>query len=722
MKTAKLIKQGKGWQLVGEKTLTVQGDFGLTEDMNGQEVEFDNTGGPVKLIRFNGKDYTKHQTQQRDMAKNKNFQSQHKGGSQGGFQQQGNRDNRGGGNQGPHRDPARAPYNFVPLNELVMPAEAGVDFDSYAEGRLSGYIDLEIEALTDVFIRGELEKFFTVNGEFAIPGSSLRGLIRSLVEIASYSRMEMVEKKRKFFFRNISDDYFKDIFLDIKGNDVRQKSKAGWLSKQGSEYYLQEAPAFYKVNRNALKAINLDWQDEVYKTNPIWFDSNGVQKIHQKQIKNREGRVTRTLNLHYNKLGNSGISKNARTGWKQGTLLVTGLFGSSKHFQWIIPSPQPNAQQYRVTDLMQEYQMDENRDEKADLIKALQRAGGQAVPCFFIPDASGKPVAVGHTGIFRHPYQHTIGHAVKQDAGAHLDVAKSLFGFADTEGKKEVIQAGKVFFEDAFATEKPQTEFGALKILSSPKPTSFQLYIEQPKDVDEKNMHHWGTDNHKIRGHKLYWHSKQNWRNPEVLVTAKTQQELILNAFKEKNTQYTVGEVLKSGAKFSGRIRFDNLSPVELGALLLAMDLPDGCAHKLGMGKSLGMGSVQIRPTLKLINRKNRYEKLFDSESSWSAAYEKDSEMASFKNAFATWIGPQTGKLQIKSVTDYWAQDGRMQELRHLLTFEHQMAGVSWENRTRYMLIEHPTHEPKNEYRDKYTRHVLPKPSEVVKPDTYNNP
>ncbi|MEZ4829278.1 MAG: hypothetical protein R3C61_23770 [Bacteroidia bacterium] len=69
MKTAKLIKQGKGWQLVGEKTLPVMGNFGLTEDMNGQEVEFDNTGGPVKLIRFNGKDYTKQQQEQQDMGK-----------------------------------------------------------------------------------------------------------------------------------------------------------------------------------------------------------------------------------------------------------------------------------------------------------------------------------------------------------------------------------------------------------------------------------------------------------------------------------------------------------------------------------------------------------------------------------------------------------------------------------------------------------------------------
>lgn len=715
MKTAKLQQHGKGWKLVGEKTLIVPGNFGLTDDMNNQEVEFDNTGGPVKCIRYNGKDYTKQENPQQDRAKYQNYQDQTRsGGRQGGYQQrQSYRGGQVGGGQ--RQDPARAPYNFVPLNEQVIPADDIVRFDEFVEGRLSGYIDLEIAALTDIFVRGSLQKFFSINGNFAIPGSSLRGLIRSLTEIVSYSRMEMLQKNRKLFFRNISDDFYKNLFLDVKGNDIEQKSKAGWLSKSGNKYYIQEAPKFYKVDRRSLSRIGLDIQDEVYQLKEIWFDPKSSVPIHVKRIKDRQtGEVKKILNLHYNKV--NVVNRSSNPGMESATLVITGLFGSAKHFQWIIPKALPSAAKHPVTEIMQEYQLDENRDEKADLIRALRNAKGKAIPCFFISDKNGKPISVGHTGIFRHPYKYEIGHAVKQRSDVVFDIAKSIFGFVDVKEEREIIQAGKVFFEDAFAAKVTGTEFGALKILSSPKPTSFQLYLEQ----SGKQQSHWGSDGNKIRGHKLYWHSLQNWRNPEVLITAGNHKELISKAFEDKNNQYTVGEVLKSGSTFRGRIRFDNLSDKELGALLFAIDLPDGCAHKLGMGKSLGLGSVRIKPKLTIIQRKVRYEEVFD-EDGWEASENHEMELKHYKDIFAKYIAQETRQRQINDAATYWNQDMRLKELKHLLLFEHNVTGVAWENRTRYMLIEHPTYEPPNEYRDKNKRHDLPLPSEVIKPDTYKN-
>ncbi|MFS8522667.1 MAG: RAMP superfamily CRISPR-associated protein, partial [Micromonosporaceae bacterium] len=67
---------------------------------------------------------------------------------------------------------------------------------------------------------------------------------------------------------------------------------------------------------------------------------------------------------------------------------------------------------------------------------------------------------------------------------------------------------------------------------------------------------------------------------------------------------------------FRSRITFTNLTDGELGALLraLLLDNPvDGgdpadpeYAHKIGMGKSLGMGSVHLRPRLYLVDRRAR--------------------------------------------------------------------------------------------------------------------
>ena len=108
---------------------------------------------------------------------------------------------------------AKAPYNFVPINETVIPAETIPEFDYYHKDRYTGYIDLDIEALTPLYIRDTYTKeeevlanqakeackicknkdcdkcnyakhrvnpdFFAPGGIPKIPGSSLRGMVRT---------------------------------------------------------------------------------------------------------------------------------------------------------------------------------------------------------------------------------------------------------------------------------------------------------------------------------------------------------------------------------------------------------------------------------------------------------------------------------------------------------------------------------------------------------------
>ena len=50
---------------------------------------------------------------------------------------------------------ARSPYNFVPLNEKIIPSDVqDVKFDKYENGKNTGYIDIKIENKTPLFIRG----------------------------------------------------------------------------------------------------------------------------------------------------------------------------------------------------------------------------------------------------------------------------------------------------------------------------------------------------------------------------------------------------------------------------------------------------------------------------------------------------------------------------------------------------------------------------------------
>ncbi|MEI6068665.1 MAG: hypothetical protein WCP96_15085 [Methylococcaceae bacterium] len=67
---------------------------------------------------------------------------------------------------------------------------------------------------------------------------------------------------------------------------------------------------------------------------------------------------------------------------------------------------------------------------------------------------------------------------------------------------------------------------------------------------------------------------------------------------------------LSNGSTFEFDVAFDNLSEYELGLLCYALKPSKDFRHKLGMGKPIGLGSVNIDITeLVLIDRHQRYAK-----------------------------------------------------------------------------------------------------------------
>ena len=98
--------------------------------------------------------------------------------------------------------------------------------------------------------------------------------------------------------------------------------------------------------------------------------------------------------------------------------------------------------------------------------------------------------------------------------------------------------------------------------LSGPKPTTFQHYLTQVSE-EVKDLKHYNPDSSgklsAIRGNKIYWHKEnENW------IASNADVEKFPNQFPSK-----INPVRKD-TLFSGRIRFENLSDVELGALLFA--------------------------------------------------------------------------------------------------------------------------------------------------------
>ncbi|MGI6618428.1 MAG: TIGR03986 family CRISPR-associated RAMP protein [Bacillota bacterium] len=292
---------------------------------------------------------------------------------------------------------------------------------------------------------------------------------------------------------------------------------------------------------------------------------------------------------------------------------------------------------------------------------------------------------------------------------ADIDMAEALFGCVRVGAKRHSAIKGRVRFEDAVAVaggpawyvDRPFVP----KVLSSPKVTTFQHYLTQDGTQGPEHLTSYlEGDYTTIRGFKMYWH---RWDDKLGLkqVKEKDEEQLLDKALKGQDTQHTIIRPVKEGVTFRGRVHFTNLAAEELGALLCALDLPEGCRHKLGMGKPLGLGTVSISCQITLIDRQKRYSTWEDNDS-----VEADPNV--FKTAFQKMIlshAENSGETMIEANTGLT----RVARLDALYTM------LQWDKRprpeqTRYMVIKGgdvARFGHKNEFRD---RPVLPTPHWVA--------
>jgi CRISPR-associated protein (TIGR03986 family) len=232
-----------------------------------------------------------------------------------------------------------------------------------------------------------------------------------------------------------------------------------------------------------------------------------------------------------------------------------------------------------------------------------------------------------------------------------ITIAEQLFGFV--ESSKESITgssralAGRVYFSHALleggeAANKSAEQTGngrvatafldavTLKILDSPKPPSPALYFKRatgrPGYVAKRDLK---PGLHYPQGRKFYLHhrdreinqpGKEPWRSQHIDPTdtkSRLQQKVKITP-------------LKTGLVFYFHVDFDNLSPQELGLLLYALKPTNEFRHKIGMGKPLGLGCVNIETVgFFSVDRQSRYtaDNLFAPryDEAWVAAGEEQS-------------------------------------------------------------------------------------------------
>lgn len=195
-----------------------------------------------------------------------------------------------------------------------------------------------------------------------------------------------------------------------------------------------------------------------------------------------------------------------------------------------------------------------------------------------------------------------------------LTPAEALLGVVDEDkaGETDTARAlaSRLRFSDALyaADKKPELlrEY-TLKIQSSPKPPCPSMYFHprnQPGNYVPKTS--LSKQQHQPNGRKVYLH------HPNELAAARGQGigETWETRSGENANQKLRCTPLAAGQDFFFHIDFDNLSKAELTLLLAAITPSDGFLHRLGLGKALGLGSVEVKiEGVFFISRSKRYGK-----------------------------------------------------------------------------------------------------------------
>ncbi len=252
-----------------------------------------------------------------------------------------------------------------------------------------------------------------------------------------------------------------------------------------------------------------------------------------------------------------------------------------------------------------------------DLVYAMIDQRGRALEVRYIV-----PVSVP-----RVTYDHTVGellvgseddqatHFCACDNYQHLCPACRVFGWVwqgaeeeDVEKQKKLDEptayAGRVRISQAqIVTSAGILDNVTLAILSTPKPTTTRFYLaprsSKPLDNREDDEVNYDAPGQRLRGRKFYRHHGAKFNEREYQ-----------SAVGKNNQNRTVHGVQKAGSTFSFSVRFENLAPIELGALLWTLEI-DGWHHRIGFGKPLGFGSATIAVTeLQILKPNQRYRSL----------------------------------------------------------------------------------------------------------------
>ena len=470
-----------------------------------------------------------------------------------------------------------APYNFVPFSNKVLIRYASPDelprHDCLTPDLKSGEIHVTLTADTPVFISdGNKEDphfFRTPNGMYALPGSSVRGMVRENMQILGFGCIHPTEDFEDFqiYFREMAaarestgvklKEYYHNALgvkplksASGKTYSIPQNVHAGYLRKDGADYYIQPVQGTYlRISRKHPELIAMGIGDA--QKIPVAYVKAGDRIDH---IRKSEAPVS---------------------GMEQGMLLVTGRpVGGKPNHLYVFPMPDEEALPVSISaqDVLSYKEDWENR---RNALGAYYDVNFWALP----NEGEEKPVFYieyeGHTyfgmSLFLrigHRYALSEGlpkrHKDALEAEGGLDYPHAMLGFAEPDRSYR----SRVSFGDFTAIGPVSSDKTWWAVLGQPKPSYYPGYVKDGKNYSDEDF--------QLRGYKQYW-LKDVGEIPEG-------KEKVMSTLRP----------LPKGTRFHGVIRFKNLHEDELGLLLWCLRLDDGCYQSVGMGKPFGFGRMKL--------------------------------------------------------------------------------------------------------------------------------
>lgn len=560
---------------------------------------------------------------------------------------------------------AKAPYNFVRLPEAIAIPDNADGYDQSKFADLSGYIDLEFTTLSPLYVRGMLTpaqykqfgkvkvadlpperqqeyfqaiaRFFEYNNTLTIPGSSLRGMFRTLVEVASYSKIPNVTDN-KMMYRSVDstshgDRYRQRFYDEVEADDrisLTPKFKTGYLFQENYNWYIRPSVTINGTGFAKVSHVNLSNARVYYPSKNPEIRIIDVHFIPQKYDFHRiHGRLyTKTMWVET-------VSKTAFAGSRPGKLIISGPMGKKKSETIIFEEDTAKDKKLLVPQELVDLYLQEGvpyyQTNKAMLGKTGLLQSGKCFPVYYLCE-NDEVVTFSHCSMARIPYINSPYDLVpKNPKESRPDFAERLFGYISKNKDATDATAGRIFFEDAVIRTNPgQLTPKIPKILNNPKPTTFQHYLDQQSE-DKKNLRDYDSKETQIRGFKFYW---SKGPNPDYI-----DQDL-----QTPDSMHTMIAPVTAGNTFKSRIRFENLTKHELGCVLwvIALGAEEENCLRIGMAKPYGLGAVRItKHALSLIEREKRYEKIQIADTidlHVDPLCEKNDSIETYINTFKDWI------------------------------------------------------------------------------------